>query len=294
VLLYTVVTVKPAPFRYHAPAQLETALELLADDERETRAIAGGQSLVPMMNFRLAAPEVLVDLRRIDALRYLRIRPDGSLAIGAGARQAAVLSAYGDWPLLAEAVRHIGHPQIRSRGTICGSLAHHDPTAELPAVATALGATLTVAGPDGRRTVAADDFFVSYYEVALEPGELLIEAAFPAPEPGTGWAFKELARRRGDFALVGAAVLLRREDGAASAPRVVLFGVGDRAQRIGPAEALLTGAPVDPATLDELRTIVADSVDPVDDVHASADYRREAVAELAVECVAEAWERCDD
>jgi carbon-monoxide dehydrogenase medium subunit len=285
---------KPAPFRYHAPGQLEEALELLADDEREARAIAGGQSLVPMMNFRLATPEVLVDLGHIDALRYVRTRSDGALAIGAGARQAAVLRARPDWPLLSEAIRNIGHPQIRSRGTVCGSLAHHDPTAELPAVATALGATMTVAGAAGTRTVAADAFFVSYYEVALEPGELLIEAAFPAPEPGTGWAFKELARRRGDFALVGAAALLRRMAGAASEPRLVLFGVGDRALRIGPAEALLNGAPVNADTLDELRAIVADAVDPVDDVHASADYRREAVAQLVVECVAEAWERCDD
>jgi aerobic carbon-monoxide dehydrogenase medium subunit len=284
---------KPAPFRYHAPGRLEEALELLADDEQEARAIAGGQSLVPMMNFRLATPEVLVDLGRIDALRYVRTRSDGALAIGAGARQATVLRERPDWPLLSEAIRHIGHPQIRSRGTVCGSLAHHDPTAELPAVATALGATMTVAGTAGTRTVAADAFFVSYYEVALEPGELLIEAAFPAPEPGTGWAFKELARRRGDFALVGAAALLRRESGAASEPRLVLFGVGDRAQRIGPAEALLNGAPVNPDTLDELRAIVADAVDPIDDVHASADYRREAVAQLVVECVADAWGRCD-
>jgi carbon-monoxide dehydrogenase medium subunit len=285
--------VKPAPFRYHAPGELDAALELLADDEHEVRAIAGGQSLVPMMNFRLATPEVLVDLRRIDALRYVRTRTDGALAIGAGARQAAVLRAQPGWPLLAEAIRHIGHPQIRSRGTVCGSLAHHDPTAELPAVATALDATLTIAGPAGRRTVGAGDFFVSYYEVALDPGELLVEAAFPAPEPGTGWAFKELARRRGDFALVGAAALLRRTAGAVDHPRVVLFGVGDRARRCGAAEAMLAGAPVDDATLDELRTAVAGAVDPVEDVHASADYRREAVAQLAADCVAEAWERCD-
>lgn len=287
---------KPAPFDYHAPEQLDELLELLADDLVDARVIAGGQSLVPMMNFRLAAPERLVDLRRVEALRELRRDADGSLLAGAAVTQAALLrhlGREGGWPLLAEGIRHVGHPQIRSRGTVCGSLAHHDPTAELPALALALGAELTVAGPGGRRTLAAADFFRSYYEVALDPGEVLVEVRFPAWPAGRGWGFHELARRRGDFALVGAAALVERDaDGAAAqAARLVLFGVGDRAVRVEEAERLLVGAPVDRERLTGVGPLVAAAIDPIDDLHASAEYRREAAAELAVRALADAWER---
>ena len=246
-------------------------LALLADDAVETRVLAGGQSLVPMMNFRLAVPDALVDLRHVDELHYLRVAADGALEIGAGTTQAELLrspEAAAGWPLLVEGVRHVGHPQIRSRGTVCGSLAHNDPHGELPALAVALEATLTVAGPAGRRRVAAEDFFVSYYEVALEPGELLVEVRFPPPPEGSGWSFRELARRRGDFALVGVACVATR-----AAARLVVFGAGDGPLLLRDAED------------------VALAVRPADDVHAGAEYRREAAAELAAAAVAEARER---
>jgi carbon-monoxide dehydrogenase medium subunit len=270
--------VKPAPFAYHAPELLDEALALLADDALESRVVAGGQSLVPMMNFRLAVPEVLVDINRIAQLRGLTVRADGALVVGAGVRQATLLRdpvVAAGWPLLVEGVRHVGHPQVRSRGTVCGSLAHHDPTAELPALALALGATMTVASADGTRTIAAADFFTSYYEVALEPGEMLVEAVFPAPAPGTGWAFREIARRRGDFALVGAACVAA----PGAAVRVVLFGVGER--------PVAFDLPPD-AEPEDASDLVAEAIDPADDTNASAEYRRETAAHLAATVLAQA------
>ncbi|HST39937.1 MAG TPA: xanthine dehydrogenase family protein subunit M [Conexibacter sp.] len=282
---------KPAPFIYHAPEQLDELLSLLAADDVDGRVIAGGQSLVPMMNFRLSTPERLVDIRRVEELRGLCRLPDGGLAIGAAVTQAQLLrdrAVTADFPLLAEAIGHIGHPQIRSRGTICGSLAHHDPTAELPALALALDARMTIRSANGSRELSAADFFVSYYETALEYGELLAEVTFPAPRPRAGWSFRELARRRGDFALVGAVALVER--GAQS--RLVLFGVGDRARRIEPVERLLGDAPAfDADLLAQIPELVAAAIDPLGDVHASADYRRELAGELAVAAITEAIER---
>jgi carbon-monoxide dehydrogenase medium subunit len=214
---------KPARFAYYAPERLDDVLALLDDDDRDVRVLAGGQPLVPMMNFRLAAPDALVDLRRVTELRYVRVGAAGALEVGAGIRQAELLRDLGvraGWSLLAEGVRHIGHPQIRSRGTVCGSLAHHDPHAELPALAFALGATMTIADARGRRTVTAEDFFVSYYEVALGPGEMLIEVAFPPYPADSRGAFRELTQRRGDFALVGVAASLARDsEGRVAEPR---------------------------------------------------------------------------
>jgi carbon-monoxide dehydrogenase medium subunit len=285
---------KPAPFAYSAPEQLDELLALLADEERDVRVIAGGQSLVPMMNFRLSAPELLIDLRRVDGLRHLRHEPDGALTVGAAVTQAQLLRDRGvreRFPLLVEGIGHIGHPQIRSRGTVCGSLAHHDPTAELCALAVALGARMRVLAAHGERTIAAEDFFVSYYETALEPGELLAEVTFPAPAPGIGWSFKEIARRRGDFALVGAIATVRRAAEAATGTGLVLFGVGDRPRRIDAVAAHVDGAVPDAARLARIPALVAEAIDPVGDLHASAEYRREVAGELAVQVLTEAWER---
>jgi carbon-monoxide dehydrogenase medium subunit len=289
---------KPAPFAYHSPRRLYEALALLAqaaDVEHEIRILAGGQSLVPMMNFRLAAPDALIDIGRISELRFLRVGPDGELEIGAGTRQSELLrdrEVARRWPVLTEAVRNIAHPQIRSRGTVCGSLAHHDPTAELPALAVALNARLHVASARGRREVAAEEFFVSYYEVALEPGEMLVSVTFPSLEPGAGWAFRELARRRGDFALVGAAcVLAPRAPQNRTATRLVVFGVGERPVRVPAAEAELACADGDAFDVDRVRAAVSGAVEPLSDIHASAEYRRAVVSELAAQCGAEALER---
>jgi len=286
---------KPAQFDYRAPEQLDELLELLADDLADVRVIAGGQSLVPMMNFRLSAPERLLDLRRIAALERLDVA-DGELVVGARVTQATLLRRLerdGGWPLLAAGIRQIGHPQIRSRGTVCGSLAHHDPTAELPALAVALDARLLARSAAGRREIAAAEFFVSYYETALEPGELLVEAVFPAQPPGRGWAFAEIARRRGDFALVGVDAHVDRDRGGEriGAARLVLFGVGERPLRLDGAEPLLRGGRPDPERLAALRELVAERAAPVDDAHASGDYRRHAAAQLAARAIEQAWER---
>ncbi|MDO8189304.1 FAD binding domain-containing protein [Conexibacter sp. JD483] len=313
---------KPAQFAYHAPTRLEELLQLLADGAGEARVLAGGQSLVPMMNFRLATPETLVDLRRVQALRELSVRAaDGALLVGAGVTQARLLrepAVQAGFPLLAAGVAHVGHPQIRSRGTVCGSLAHSDPTAELPALALAHDARMTIARaprrrefPPGstnrtqpwnsqseRRELAADDFLVSYYETAVEPGELLEQVAFPPLPDGAGWSFRELARRHGDFALAGAIAVVAPGRHA----RLVLFGVGDRARRIASVEELLLRAPAADAVpgdaaalLEQIRTqvpaLVAAAVNPSGDVHASADYRRELAGTLAVTAIAEALER---
>jgi CO/xanthine dehydrogenase FAD-binding subunit len=289
--------VKPPLFDYHAPRRLDEALAILGDHttDREARILAGGQSLVPMMNFRLAVPELLVDIRLLDELRYIRTGSDGALEVGAGTRQAELLrhpEVARRWPVLAEALRHVGHPQTRSRGTVCGSLVHHDPTAELPAVAVATGACLTLAREGGRRIVAAEDFFVSYYAVALEPGEMVVSATFPALAPGTGWSFRELARTRGDFALVGAiCVLPRGHDGDPEDPRLVLFGVGQRPMRVAAAEAELSPVHGGGPDFDRIRSAVADAAEPISDVHASAEYRRQTAVELAAQCVEEAMER---
>jgi CO/xanthine dehydrogenase FAD-binding subunit len=282
---------KPAPFAYHSPDQLDELLALLGDREHEVRLLAGGQSLVPMMNFRLAAPEVLVDLRRVPGLSYVRTTEDGWLAIGAGATQSKLLrdaAVRSGWPLLVEGAGHIGHPQIRNRGTVCGSLAHHDPTAELPALAVALDARMVLASSEGTRELAADEFFVSYYQVALEPGEMLLEVRFPPCPAGAGWSFKEVARRRGDFALVGVAALVEGNgDGGVATARLVLCGVGERPFRAAAAEDLVVAG----GSFEDAGHLVSEGVTPVGNMHASGEYRREVAGALVVRALAEAWER---
>jgi carbon-monoxide dehydrogenase medium subunit len=249
-----------------------------------------------MMNFRLATPESLVDLRRVEGIRYLRRDQDGHLAVGAGTRQSALLrerSVREGWPILAEGASFIGHPQVRSRGTVCGSLAHHDPTAELPTLAVALDARMVLASASGRREVAADDFFVSYYTVALEPGEMLLEVRFPPPPANAGWSFMEVARRRGDFALVGVAALVEPDAGnRIRSARLVLCGVGPRPVRVVAAEQAVAGSPLTDSALADVRRLVSEGVQPLDSLHASAQYRREAAGELAARALAAAWERC--
>src|SRR2546428_2597983 len=208
---------KPAPFAYHAPTGLDQALALLAEHGPEAKPLAGGQSLVAAMNFRLAQPAVLVDLNRVAGLDGIAVAPEGGLSLGAMTRQRALerdpLVAR-QAPLLAEAMPHVAHPQIRNRGTLGGSLAHADPAAELPAVMVALEARIRLRSRKAERWLSAEDFFVGLFATALQPGELLVEVALPPPGPRTGWAFEEVSRRHGDFALVGvAAVVQLNSDG---------------------------------------------------------------------------------
>ncbi|WP_377267994.1 FAD binding domain-containing protein [Peterkaempfera sp. SMS 1(5)a] len=286
---------KPPPFDYTAPGRVADVLALLADEEREAKVIAGGQSLIPMLNMRLARPEVLVDITRIPELSRSHVDADGALHLGAAVRQAAAAAdpvVRKGWPLLAAAIRHIGHPQIRNRGTVCGSLAHHDPAAELPSAALALDARFEIAGPGGTRTVAAEDFFVSTFQTALEADELLTEVVFP-PQAGPGWAFEELTRRHGDFATVGVAVLLGRSaaDGTVERARVVFCGAGPVPVRCTAAEDALTGTDGGEQAQAAAAEAVLAGLNPPSDVHAGARYRREAAAVLLTRACTAALER---
>lgn len=285
---------KPAPFDYVAAATIEQAVDLLARSDREAKVLAGGQSLLPVLNMRMGHPDVLVDIARIPELRELSVAADGTLRIGAAVTQTAVMTdpaVRQGWPMLASAIAHIGHPQIRNRGTVCGSLAHNDPAAELPAVAVALDATLTLHSSRGVREVSAEQMFIGPFMTAMEPDELLGSVSIPAVELGAGWSLREFVRRRGDFAAAGIAVRLERRDGLVADPRVVLFALGGSAQRArGIEQALLGEAPTE-ALLQRLIDLIPDEVQPADDIHGSARFRTEVAGKLLTEAVTEAWER---
>ena len=284
---------KPPPFAYECPRDVAGAVALLAAHGPDARPLAGGQSLVPLLNFRLARPAVLVDLNRIETLGRITVSGDG-LCIGAMARQAAVEAdpvVAGCWPLLTEAIGHIAHPQIRNRGTIGGSLAHNDPAAELPAVMLALDAAMITQGPEGQRTIAAQDFFAGTMETALAPDELLTEIQVPTLPEGTGWGFQETARRQGDFALVAVAVLLRPAEAGQIDARVVVTGTGEGPARMRAAEAVLTERGTDADACEAASNAAAEACDPADDPHAPAWYRRKLVAALTRRACREAMVR---
>lgn len=276
---------KPAPFRYLAPRDLDEALALLEEHGAEAKPLAGGQSLVPAMNFRLALPAVLVDLNRIDALAGIGASPDGGLRIGAMTRQGILERdprVAERVPLLRETMPHVAHAPIRNRGTVGGSLAHADPAAELPAVMVALGATFRCRSRSGERRVPADTFFLGPFATALEPGELLIGIDLPPPALRTGWAFEEVARRHGDFALAGAAAAVELDTlGVCRSARVVLFGVGEGPVVSAAAGAGLAGARPDARTIGRAAQAAAAELDPSGDIHATGAYRKH-LAEVLV------------
>jgi len=276
---------KPAPFEYFAPATLDEALELLHEYGDEAKILAGGQSLMPLMNLRLARPKVIVDINRLSGLDGITTTADGGLAIGALARHRAVEKSAlvrERNPLLAAAMPLIGHFQIRNRGTIGGSIAHADPAAELPAVSLLLGCEFSLARKGGARVVPAADFFIGYLATAIEPGELLTEIRLPVWRGGTAWAIDEIARRKGDFALVGVALSAERDGGGILRNvAIVMFGVGGKPQRIESAGAILKGSPIDQGVLRALSDAIAQELEPDSDVHASAAYRKEVGGVLA-------------
>jgi aerobic carbon-monoxide dehydrogenase medium subunit len=268
--------VKPPPFRYHRPSTVQEALAVLADAGHDGKVLAGGQSLVPLLNMRLAAPGALVDVNRLAELAYVRTDAD-AVRVGALARQAEVehdADAHGAVPLLRQALTDLAHPTIRNRGTVVGSLVHADPSGELPAVLTLLGGVMELASVQGRRTVAAADFFVGPLESALRPGELATAAVFPRPPAGTGSAWREVARRRGDYALCGVGVLVTLdEDRRVAAARAACVSVGPTPVLLDLGGAV-GGRPHDAADWDAAAAVVAAGVDPEDDIHATAAYRR--------------------
>ncbi len=269
---------KPAAFDYHAPGTVEEALALLAAHGEEARILAGGQSLVPTMAFRMARPGVLVDINRIAGLAF--IHPgDGLLRIGALARHARFEAPVAPGPvgaLLTRVVRHIAHAPIRQRGTFCGSLAHADPASEWCATTLALGGSLVLAGPQGRREVGAEDWFQGVFTTAIQPGEMLAEARLPLLGPDWCCGFAEFARRAGDFALAMAVVAMRLDAGRVAEARIALGGIAGRPALAPEAAAALIGhAPRDGAEAAAERA--AACCDPQEDIHAPAEYRRDLV-----------------
>lgn len=286
---------KPAPFQYFAPHSLPEALSLLAEHGYDAKPLAGGQSLTPAMNFRLAQPAILVDLNRIQELAYIHRDREGSLRIGAMTRHSTVerdsLVAQ-HAPLLHETMPHIAHRQIRNRGTFGGSLAHADPAAELPAVVVALGARLRVQSIASQRWVAAEDFYQGLFTTDLAPDELLVEIAIPPMAPRSGWAFDEVARRPGDYALVGAAaVVLLDETGCCADARLVFLSVGEGPVQASQAAAALVGETPSPDLIARAADIAAADIDPVADIHASAAYRRQLARTLARRTLTRAFAR---
>jgi CO/xanthine dehydrogenase FAD-binding subunit len=286
--------VKPPVFRYHAPGTLEEALALLAEHGDDARPLAGGQSLVPVLNFRLAHPAVLVDLNRIETLAGIA---DGGAAIRIGAmtRQRTVERSRlvaDRAPLVSEAMPHVAHPQIRNRGTFGGSLAHADPAAELPAVMLALGARLRLRSRTGDRWLGADEFFLGLFSTALATGELLVEVEIPAPEPRTSVAFEEVARRHGDFALFAVAVrLMIDESDTCTAAAIVGVNPGAGAERATDAAASLVGRRLDDSAVQEAAASTADAITPTSDVHASSAYRRRLARVLTARALTRALSR---
>lgn len=287
---------KPPPFEYVAARSVEHAVQLL-NDGTDARVLAGGQSLIPLLNLRMASPERLVDIGRVVELQSIEI-DDGTLMIGAGitlADAAADPLVRDGWPILTAAIEHVGHAQIRNRGTVCGSLAHNDPLAELPAVALALDAEVVLVSGNGERTVPAAELFAGPFMTTIDAGELVVAARFPAMVNGSGWSVREFASRSGDFATAGVVTRLTAVDGTVADARVVLFGLGPGPQRSAVIEQALIGSadpgPGSSLLTDEVLARFDASLDPSDDVHASGAARRELAAVLVTQSVAEALER---
>jgi carbon-monoxide dehydrogenase medium subunit len=270
--------VKPAPFAYHRPATLDEAVRLLAElAPQEGRVLAGGQSLAPMMAFRLARPAHLIDINAVAGLDRLAVR-DGALHVGACVRHADFHRAIGDaalGPMLATIVRHIAHYPIRLRGTFCGSLAHADPAAEWCLVAVTLDAELVAASVRGERLIAAEAFFRGPMETALEPDELLSEARLTLLPDDTRFGFAEFSRRAGDYAQAMALAVLRLEGAVITAPRIGLGGVEAAPRRIAAAEQILDGEMPDPEVFRAAAAAAAAAIDPLEDQQTGAQYRRE-------------------
>jgi carbon-monoxide dehydrogenase medium subunit len=280
---------------YEAPKTVPEAVELLAEYQDEASVLAGGQSLIPLLALRLAHPAVLIDINGIAELSGVSA-VNGSVAIGAMTREyvaeesATVADAV---PLLAAALPLVGHEAIRSRGTIGGSLAHADPAAELPAVARALDAEFVVRGPAGERVVPAAEWFEGYLTTSRRPDELLVQVRFPAAGRGTGISFQEVARRHGDFAMVGLATSLTLSGGTITDARLAFAGMSDVPVRAGGAEDLLAGERPSAELFDEAARRATDGIDPPADLHGSADYRRKVAAALVRRGLREAADNAD-
>ncbi|MET0895391.1 MAG: xanthine dehydrogenase family protein subunit M [Acidimicrobiia bacterium] len=269
-------TVKPPPFRYVAPRSLEEALTVLAEHADDAKVLAGGQSMVPLLSLRLASPSVLVDLSHVGGLDGIEA-DDDTVTIGAMVRQRAAERSdvvQDRVPLLSAALPYIGHPAIRNRGTVGGSIAHADPSAEIPTVALALDAeVVATSAAAGERRIPAADLFEGFLTTSLREDEVLTAVRMPVTAPGTGVAFEEVARRHGDFALVGTAAVVRLADGKVAEARLAVMGVGGTPVRAHAAEAALMGASPGDEAFGAAAESAADGLDPASDLHGSAAYR---------------------
>ena len=286
---------KPPPFRYVRPDGLEEALAILATHGDEAKVLAGGCSLVPMLNMRLARPEVLVDVNRLEGLAEVHTG-DGTVVTGAMLRQSAFERSpplREALPLVAACAPYIGHFVTRNRGTVGGSLAHADARGELPLALLTLGGAVLAESQRGRRSIAAEDLFVYHFTSALEPDELLTEVRWPAASPGWGYGFAEMAQRHGDYALAMAACALRRRNGAVAEVRLGLGAVADRPLLATGVAEVLVGRDLDgaagEASLAEVGRLAAAAAEPFDDLHASVAYRRHLVSLLSEQVIRQAW-----
>lgn len=285
---------KPPKFDYLRPNTVDEAVAALAAANGDGKIIAGGQSLMPMLNFRLLNPAVLIDINRIAELNFLEEQPDGGLRIGSLTRHHTLETSpvvKRLFPVLNAAMAHVAHLAIRNRGTIGGSITHADPAAELPLMMVLLDGEITLASPNGRRTVTAMEFFIGALTSAVEEDEIVVEVRLPALPPKHGWAFEEVARRSGDFALAAVGVILSVDAGRVTEVRVGVMGVGDTPMRMFDAENILLEQTFNESTINEVVRAVREAVEPATDLHASADYRRHLVGILVQRALASAWRR---
>jgi CO/xanthine dehydrogenase FAD-binding subunit len=284
---------KPAAFDYIAPTSLETAVAALAAANGDGKVLAGGQSLMPLLNFRMTRPAIIIDLMHIPGMSFIELRGD-RVAIGAMTRHADLEFSKlvaAKLPVMAAAIRHVAHLAIRNKGTIGGSLSHADPAAELPMLAVFYGATIKAQGPEGRRDIPAEDFFMSALTNCLDAEEIVFEIDFPGLTLHTGWAFEEVARRFGDFALACIAVSFELLDRRIADARVAVMGVADTPRRLRDAEAALQGLQGGPEAAAGFAEVVRSCVTPESDIHVSAEYRKSLIGALAEKAFATAWTR---
>lgn len=285
---------KPANFSYERPATLDAALEFLKNDADGAKIIAGGQSLVPMMNFRLARPEKLIDINRIPDLDYHRIEGSelviGALARHAGLKESDVVREA--FPLMHAAYEWVAHGPVRNRGTLCGNLCHADPASEMPAVVLATDSVMVLRNSKARRTVPVAEFFIDQYETATADDEILVEVRIPVSPKDQGWGFHEVCVRKGDFAIVAAAATLQIAGGKVKSASITLAGVESHPVRLPEVEQGLVGKQADEAALRGAASACAAAVDPSSDLHGSAEYRRDLVNTLVYRALSDAQKRC--
>ena len=285
---------KPAPFQYADPRSIDETVALLGQLGDEAKILAGGQSLVPMLNFRLARPSTIVDINRVEGLNSLAPSGD-ALAVGALVRQRRLEAWAREYcPLLDAALALVGHAAIRNRGTVAGSVAHADPAAELPALLVALDGVAIARSPRGERAIAAPDLFQGPLTTSLGADELVVETRFALPAAGEGWGLHEVARRHGDFALAGAIAVIGLRGGRIERPRIAVFGAAPTPRRLSRAEQALDGQSPSPSLFRDAAEDGCRDLDPPSDIHASANYRRAVAATLVARALADATRRAQD